>query len=81
MLYCLHNDTGKVVRGMNITVFAQNGEVFACHELVSGYSFNNAIAGVKSALLPIITANYALLQDSCNHFYRIECLMPQSCTA
>ena len=64
---------------MNITVFANQGDVFASYECIKGYAFKNVASWVKCAILPVICANFGRSQDNCAHFSRIECLLPHAC--
>ena len=64
---------------MNLTVIVDGDNTFADCECIKGYAFINAVAWVKCALLPVLCAVFGLLQDKSAHFYRIECLLPQSC--
>ena len=66
---------------MNISVFAQNDNVFSNCECIKGYAFKNAAVWVKCALLPVICANFGQSGDSCAHFSRVECLLPHACPA
>jgi hypothetical protein len=66
---------------MNITSFSSNGNAFVNFEYIKGYSFKNAGLWVNCVLLPVICAGFALLQDSCVHFSRIDCLLPHNCPA
>ena len=61
---------------MNISVFSTGGNVYLNYECVKGFTFKNAAAWVKCALLPVICANFGLLRGYCAHFCRIEYLLP-----
>ncbi len=52
------------VRGMNLTVFADSGDVFMNCECIKGYTFKMAVPRGKSTHL---TAVSALLQDQSAH--------------
>lgn len=66
---------------MNITVFSSSGNVYSYCECINGFAFKNVTSWVKCALLPVICAGFALSQDSCAHFGRIECLLPHNSCA
>ncbi|HHZ13320.1 MAG TPA: hypothetical protein GX394_05305 [Clostridiales bacterium] len=59
--------------------FVRGGGLYTECALIKGYIRNNRRSGswLKSELLPVICAGFALLRDSCVHFYRIECLLPR----
>jgi hypothetical protein len=76
---------GKVVRGLNLVVYADSGEVFAGFERTKVIAFGNAVSWVKcalfsvaSAIVPVICAVIGLSRDNCAHFYRIEYLSPHN---
>ena len=61
---------------MNVCIFNINGIVYINCEYIKGFTFNNMMLGVKSALLPVICANIGQVRDYFVHFRRIECLLP-----
>lgn len=62
---------------MNISVFYSNGNVYVNCECIKGHTFKNAALWVKSALLPILCANFGLSRDNYVHFCRFEYLLPR----
>ena len=66
---------------MNMTTYVSGGNVYVNCECVHGYAFDNAALRAKSAVLPVICANFGILQDKSAHFYRIGCLLPHIASA
>ncbi len=63
---------------MNLSTIVSGGSVFNRCDMIHGISFANAAKWDRSALLPIICANFALLRDNCAHLYRYEYLSPHT---
>ena len=61
---------------MNVSTLNNNGKVYINCENIKGYAFNNVMSGEKSALLPVICANFGQLRDFCVCCRRFECLLP-----
>lgn len=61
---------------MNISAFRADGSVYTNCECIKGCAYDNSFSGAKSALLPIICANFGLLRDKCAQKRRLECLSP-----
>ena len=61
---------------MNISSYASNGKVFTNMECIKGYAFKIALAGVDSALLPVMTSGLGRSVYRSAHLSRPECLPP-----
>lgn len=61
---------------MNLSAFYSNGKVYMNCECIEGKAFKNAALWVKCAFLPVICADFGLLQIRYTHLCRIECLLP-----
>ncbi len=57
---------------MNISAYFSSGNVIMHCDHINGISFNNAFAGVDSALLPVICAFAGHKQDNCAHFSELD---------